>query len=339
MKSKKGVIAIVAVAVLTAAAVVGILIKKDYGSYRYNSELYFFNETATSIVMENREIKYKDDKELAESVIEALMKGPDNSRYMKIIEKNTKLLSLNDVDSGNIVVNFSGEFLTGDNTKDVLAVYAVVKSLCAISGVDSVKVIVEGKDIATADGSIIGYLRNQDINLSTDTYNSETREIALYFPNKDGNKLVMETRTIKVTDQQPLAQYIINELIKGPENKELSVKEIMEELGLNHRPTFRTNYLHPALNELSVPLSKDTVLLSVETSDNICFVNFKANFTDKNSGTAEKEKMTIYSIVDSLTELDNIQRVQFLMDGKKVDNFGNINIGSMFGRDGSIIAE
>lgn len=138
--------------------------------------------------MENREIKYKDDKELAESVIEALMKGPDNSRYMKIIEKNTKLLSLNDVDSGNIVVNFSGEFLTGDNTKDVLAVYAVVKSLCAISSVDSVKVIVEGKDVATADGSIIGYLRNQDINLPTDTYNSETREIALYFPNKDGQQ-------------------------------------------------------------------------------------------------------------------------------------------------------
>ena len=55
------------------------------------------------------------------------------THLMKIIEKNTKLLSLNDVDSGNIVVNFSGEFLTGDNTKDVLAVYAVVKSLCAIS--------------------------------------------------------------------------------------------------------------------------------------------------------------------------------------------------------------
>ena len=47
MKSKKGVIAIVAVAVLTVAAVVGILIKKDYGRYRYNCEVYFFNETAT----------------------------------------------------------------------------------------------------------------------------------------------------------------------------------------------------------------------------------------------------------------------------------------------------
>ena len=43
MKSKKGVIAIVAVAVLTVAAVVGILIKKDYGSYRYNSNFVFFS--------------------------------------------------------------------------------------------------------------------------------------------------------------------------------------------------------------------------------------------------------------------------------------------------------
>ena len=81
-------------AVLTVAAVVGILIKKDYGSYRYNSELYFFNETATSIVMENREIKYKDDKELAESVLEALMKGPDNRRHCQHRNRNDSYYSL-----------------------------------------------------------------------------------------------------------------------------------------------------------------------------------------------------------------------------------------------------
>lgn len=38
-------------------------------------------------------------------------------------------------------------------------------------------------------------------------------------------------------------------LLRILENKELSVKDMMEELSLNHRPTFRTNYLHPALNE------------------------------------------------------------------------------------------
>ena len=115
-------------------------------------------------------------------------------------------------------------------------------------------------------------------------------------------------RSIRVNDQQPLAQYIINELIKGPENEELE--------GV---------------------LNKDTVLLSVETSENICFINFKSDFIDKNSGSAEKEKTVIFSIVDALTELDAIDRVQFLMDGKRVASFGNINISSMFGRDESII--
>ena len=38
-------------------------------------------------------------------------------------------------------------------------------------------------------------------------------------------------------------------LVKILDEGELSVKEIMEALELNHRPTFRTNYLHPALNE------------------------------------------------------------------------------------------
>ncbi len=38
-------------------------------------------------------------------------------------------------------------------------------------------------------------------------------------------------------------------LVKILNKRELSVREIMEALKLNHRPTFRTNYLHPALDE------------------------------------------------------------------------------------------
>lgn len=307
-KKSKIPIGVIVIAAVILTAVIAIVIRGDYESEKYTGELYFFNETATSIVSESREIKYNDGKTLGEEVVAELMRGPDNSKYLRIIEKKTKLISVSDMDTGNVLVNFSSEFLTGDNAKDVLAVYAVVKSLCAIDNINSVKVVVEGKDIYTADGGIIGYLSDRDINLPTDTYSSETRAVTLYFPQKDSQRLVKEIRTIRVTDQQPIARYIINELIKGPGHE-----------------------------NMTEALSKDTVLLSVETSDNICFVNFKANFLDKNSGSAEEEKLAIYAIVDSLTELEQIQRVQFLMDGKKVDNFGNINIGSMFGRDESII--
>lgn len=308
MNKKKLITAGIIFLVLTAIAFVIGIVTYDRSGSKYNGELYFLNESSTAIESESREIRYKDIPSLAEGVIDELMKGPDNSRHRRIIERRTKLLDIYGLETGNVVVNFSREFLTGDSQKDILAVYAVVKSLCAISTVNSVKVVIEGKDISAADGSIIGYLTDQDINLPTDTVSSEMREVTLYFPPKSGYKLKKEVRTIRVNDQQPLAQYIINELIKGPQAE-----------------------------GLGEALSKDTVLLSVETSNNICFVNFRANFLDKNSGSAEKEKMIVFSIVDSLTELDAIDRVQFLMDGKRVQDFGNINISGMFGRDESMI--
>lgn len=308
MKNKKVIIPIFVAAALIAVGVIIALVSRDYNSEKYTGELYFFNESETSIVAESREIKYHDRQNLVEEVVKELISGPDNRKYSRIIEKKTKLLSVNDIETGHLIVNFSREFITGNNTKDLLAVYAVVKSLCVIDNIQSVKVVIEGKDILSSDGSIIGYLTDGDINLPTDTYNSEIREVILYFPNKNGDKLVQERRGIKITDQQPIAQYIINELIKGPSNK-----------------------------ELSKALNKDTVLISVETSDNICFVNFKSSFLDKNTGTAEQEKMAVYSIVDSLTELESIDRVQFLIDGKRVDNFGNINIRNMFFRDESVM--
>ena len=49
------------------------------------------------------------------------------------------------------------------------------------------------------------------------------------------------------------------------------------------------------------------------------------------------QKKSLYSIVDSLTELKNIKRVQFLMDGKRVDKFGELDIKYPISRNSVII--
>lgn len=48
--------------------------------------------------------------------------------------------------------------------------------------------------------------------------------------------------TDQVTDQ-------VKALLKAIDNQRLSVKEIMDKLSLSHRPTFRANYLNPALEK------------------------------------------------------------------------------------------
>lgn len=308
--SKKKVIPILLVVIIAAAIAATAFVNGRRNMRSYTGTLYFFNEAGTSISDESREVKYRNDSDLPRAVISKLLKGPRTPKLKRTLSRDVELLGVDMRDMSNIVVNFSSEYISGDATKDILKTYSVVKSLCEIYYVNSVKVVVEGNDIVTPDGAAIGYLTAADINLATDTNTSETREIKLYFTKKDYNMLSSEMRTIKVTDQQPLEQYIINELIKGPYDKE-------------RIPT----------------LSKDTVLLSVDVADDICFVNFKSNFIDKNSGVREKEILSIYSIVDSLTELDTISRVQFLIGGKKVEMFGNINISTMFGRNADLIGE
>ncbi len=307
---KKKILPTFVIILVFLALVVTAIIRSGRSIHKFPSELYFLNEAGTSLMLENREIKYRSEDELPRLVIEELIKGPDYSERRRTLEHNTEILDIDMTDKRNIVVNFSENYKSGDAVKDMMTAYSVVKSLCGIYYVNSVKVTAGGQDIINPDGNPIGYLTSGDINLVTDTNTTETREIKLYFTRKGYDKLVSEMREIKVTDQQPIEQYIINELIKGP-----------------------------AVKENEKTLSHNTVLTSVDIEDGICFVNFKQNFLDKNSGNQQKEILAVYSIVDSLTELPSVQRVQFLIGGKKVDTLGTININSMFGRNEDMIGE
>lgn len=310
MKLKNLIMPAAAVMVLAAVILTITLCTGDRTKNRYDAALYFYNEQETAIEAESRTIRYTDKQELAELIVGELIKGPESAKRRRVISPDAKLLSVSGVEDGDVVVNLSKEFQTGDKKDDVLSIYSIVKSLCAVRGIHSVKVVADGADILSEDGSIIGFLTDQDINLSTDTYNSEMREVTLYFPLNDGGGLGREIRSIRVTDQQPLAQYVINELIKGPQTEGLYAS-----------------------------MSGETKIHSVEIMNGICFVNFTESFIEKNAGSAEREKLTIASIADSLTELENIDRVQLLIDGMRVSDFGSINIFGMFARDESVIAK
>ncbi len=308
MDMKKRIITAAAAFAVFAAAAVILFINLDASFNKINVDLYFMNEQGTEIVAEPRSVRYRDDKELVKNVVEKLRKGPSNSKRGRIMPKDTKLQDFWLAEGGGLVLDFSSQFLSGDAQKNVLRAYAVTKTLCSTGIVTSVKVTVNGGEITDRDGKPLDFVAASDINLENEEYYSEMRKITLYFAK--GSKLVREERTIKTTDLQPIEQYIINELIKGPKDK-----------------------------ALSPVLSKDTVLMSVDVEDNICYLNFRESFLKENKGDSTHEKLALYSIVNSLTELQTISRVQLYMDGKRVEKFGDINIKSYISRDTSIIGE
>lgn len=308
--NKKITIAVIIAVIIVIATVVGIFINRDSDLSKKDFKMYFLTENGSSITAESKKITYNSDDEILDVVLDSMLKGPSDRKNQPIAGNGTRILDLSQYGS-KLTIDFSKHFLQDDDTKNMLSVYAIVKTLCQIDKISSVMVTVEGKSVKAADNTSIGFLSHKDINLETDTYTSDSKVITLYFADKDGKSLVRETRTIKITDTKPIESYIISELIKGPVN-----------------------------NNLVATLSPDTELISAETASDTCHVTFK-NFIDINLSEPEsdKSKLAVYSVVNSLAELDEVTYVRFLFEGKTEENVGPFKFSEDFKKDKDIIKE
>ena len=163
---------------------------------------------------------------------------------------------------------------------------------------------IDGTPLKDSTGNPREPFTAEDIVIASTTKKPAELSVALYFYDENAEYLMEEDRNITASNNDSIEKYVVEELIKGPTQK-----------------------------GLVATLDKESKLISVQTKDKTCFVNFSSDFIDKNTGGSTKEAGAIYSIVNSLTELDGIDKVQFLIEGKKADSFGGFAFNEPFERD------
>ena len=275
--------------------------------------LYFSNSDFNNIRAEKRSVTYSDDDVFAELVLQKLLEGPADVNNKAVKPKGTELLEY-DVEGTTARVNFNTNYLSffGENAKsaELLARYSIVKTLCELPGIDRVEILVYSQPLMSSNGTPIGAIGEGDIVFDESSLDNETyKYVTLYFSDDMGEKLVPLRRRAPLLDNS-MEKTVITELIKGPD-------------GEGYYGT----------------LPAGTKLLTVETKEKICFVNFSRELVDKFSGGSAEATMAIYSVVNSLTELDDIDKVQFLIDGEKVEWFGEYAFSEPFERDMSVVSE
>ncbi len=276
---------------------------------KYN--LYFANNEVNALEIESRNINikyddYDDEDDVAEIVLKELLKGPSASSLKSVIPNGTKLKDI-DVEDGIALVNLSKEYYDNDAATELLARFSLVNTLCDISGISKIKIFVDGVELINSTGSAVGAIGKSDI--ADDSITENTKVVKLYFSNKDATMLVPERRSIALVDNN-LEKSVVAELLKGPVDP-----------------------------KLSATIPSGTNVLSVETKEGICFVNLSEEFVSKHSGGSSAEVMTIYSVVNSLTEFDNVSKVQFLVGGKKLDVYKHMMFSEPFERDETVISK
>lgn len=131
----------------------------------------------------------------------------------------------------------------------------------------------------------------------------ELVEVNLYFSDSQAMYLVPEKR--KISQTPSLARQAVIELIKGPESSELY-------------PT----------------IPGGTQVNEVYIVDDIVYIDLSEEILKNHPGGSRGELMTVYSIVNTLTEIPPIKGVQILVEGNEAESLvGHIDISMPLLRD------
>lgn len=131
----------------------------------------------------------------------------------------------------------------------------------------------------------------------------EMVEVNLYFSDSQAMYLVAEKR--KIPQAPSLARQAVVELIKGPESSELY-------------PT----------------IPGGTQVNEVYIFDDIAYIDLSKEIFENHPGGSSGELMTVYSIVNTLTEIPTIKGVQILVEGNEMKSLvGHIDISMPLLRD------
>ena len=128
--------------------------------------------------------------------------------------------------------------------------------------------------------------------------------VSLYFKNKSTDELVPEGRLIdvKLLLDEPY-KTLMQLLIEGPKNEKL---------------------------EKLIP--DGTVINKIELKKDILYIDLSKEFVENHKGGEELESNTIYSIVNTMTGLTEVNGVKILIDGKADQSFkdGKIKFDDAF---------
>jgi germination protein M len=136
-------------------------------------------------------------------------------------------------------------------------------------------------------GSSIIYLSSQK---GVDERTGNTQEVKLYFSDEEAMYLVPEIRTVeKASTPGSLYTETLNLLIDGPKSA-----------------------------QLNATIPEGVKLLSIEVKNGTAYVNFNQALVDNHWGGSAGELMTVYSIVDTITQFPGIKSAQILIEGKEI---------------------
>lgn len=245
--------------------------------------IYYVNQERTALA----EYKTKlDESADAQALVNEMDKARKKSTFIPARPAYVKVDHVQ-TDGQNVYIYYTDTYKSMDNATEVLYRAAVVKTLTQLPEVDHVMFYVDGAPATYADGTVIGMMSADDFVEASGSNSADIQsaDIKLYFANAKGDKLIPMDMNVTYNKNVPIERVVVEQLINGP--------------GISGY--YRT-------------LPANVKLLGISVTDGTCYVNLDSTFVDGMVNAAEM--VPVYSIVNSLCDIPQIDRVQILINGE-----------------------
>ena len=158
--------------------------------------------------------------------------------------------------------------------------------------------------IQSQNGEVTDPLTGQEYLLFDDSATSNQVTVKLYFSDQNGRYLLEETRSRVFASQLQVMNFMVIEIINGPENTEA----------------------------LSV-IPEGTNLLRLSIEEGVCSLDFSEAFLSNRPKTHAEARMAVFSLVNALTEIPQVERVRFFCVGQPIAEYVGLDLSQPLQRE------
>ena len=252
------------------------------GKNRYS--IYYLNREETKITEFAYYTETEEPIKVLGELLAILSQTPQNVNFNETIRNF--LVTAYSINEDVIQISVDEHYKDMSATTEVLTRAAIVRTLTQIEGVNYVNMKIGDKDLTDSLGAVIGSMTAEQFvdNSGNEINTYENVELTLYFASQNGKYLIKAMRPVEYNSNISLERVLVENLIKGPSGEDL----------------------YPTINP-------NTKIQNVTVKDNICYVNLSEDFLTQQSNVTPE--VTIYSIVNTLIELNTVNKVQIAIEG------------------------
>lgn len=287
---------------LTCLAACGADGPEDPGNFYYLRTEAQYEGTDGIIAPEERELNgLRGD---IGPLLEAYLQGPTDKDLESPFPRDTVLLDWQMI-RGNLHLNLNDTFAQLSGIDLSLACACLARTCLELTDATTIRIRANG---AMLNGSTYVILSNDNLFLADDSLDKLRTDLTLYYTDKDRRYLLGHSISVNLAAQDDVVSYLVEQLMTAPSG-----------MGLVSA------------------LPSGTKLLGSRISDGVCTLDFSMDFELNAFPQSYAQRTTLLSLVNTLTQLEDIQKVEFHIEGSLMARYRQLNISKAMVFDESII--